>query len=219
MLQDFMDKFLGNSENKDVDTLIRKCGYASAALTIIPIPGSEIIAVMPIHVGMVMGIAQAYDVEITKESAMELVLQITATVGLSLVGSRIATTASKIILPGLGGLISAPLIFASTIALGSVAKAYFELEGDIDEGTMKHMYKDMLKKAKNTFDASEMKDEEIKDMAKTASEGSDEFDKKAEEIVEETPTERLKKLKELLDLELISQEEYDATKEKVLSEI
>ncbi len=218
MLQDFMNKFFGKSDNSDVDDLIEKCGYAAAALTIIPIPGSEIIAVMPIHVGMVAGIAQAYDVDMTRESAMDLVLQISATVGLSLVGSRIATTASKILLPGFGGIISAPFMFASTLALGNVAKAYFETEGHIDKRSMKDLYKDMVKKAKKDFNPDHMKDNDVKDMAKAASEEKNE-DTQKDATPPETPVERLGKLKEMLEQDLISQEEFDATKEKILSEI
>ncbi|MBP0020783.1 MAG: SHOCT domain-containing protein [Cyanobacteria bacterium SBLK] len=168
---------------------------------------------MPIHVGMVIGIAQAKGVDITRESAINLVLQISATVGLSLVGSRIATTAAKIILPGLGGIISAPFMFASTLALGNVAKIYFEREGNIDKDTMKNVYNDMVKRGKQMFDSDRMKEDDIQDMAKAAA-------REGEEKKEEgTPAERLGKLKELLDLGLISQEEFDETKRKILSEI
>lgn len=213
MLRDLMNLLFRVSDDAAIDSLIEKCSYAAAALTILPIPGSEIVAVMPIHVGMVIGIAQAKGVDITRESAINLVLQISATVGLSLVGSRIATTAAKIILPGLGGIISAPFMFASTLALGNVAKIYFEREGNIDKDTMKNVYNDMVKRGKQMFDSDRMKEDDIQDMAKAAA-------REGEEKKEEgTPAERLGKLKELLDLGLISQEEFDETKRKILSEI
>ncbi|MEM9540451.1 MAG: SHOCT domain-containing protein [Cyanobacteria bacterium P01_E01_bin.42] len=214
MLRDLLNSLFRVSDKTAIDSLIEKCSYAAAALTILPIPGSEIVAVMPIHVGMVVGIAQAKGVDITRESAINLVLQISATVGLSLVGSRLATTAAKILLPGFGGIISAPFMFASTLALGNVAKVYFEREGDIDKDTMKDIYNDMVKRGKQMFDSDRMKDEEIQDMAKAASREGEEEKKE-----EGTPAERLGKLKELLDLGLISQEEFDETKRKILSEI
>lgn len=213
MLRDIMNQFFRVSDDAAIDSLIEKCSYAAAALTIIPIPGSEIVAVMPIHVGMVIGIAQAKGVDITRESAIELILQISATVGLSLVGSRIATTVAKVILPGFGGIISAPFMFASTLALGNVAKVYFEREGNIDKDTMKDIYNKMVKRGKQKFNPDRMEEKEIQDMAKAASR---EEEKKEEEG---TPAERLGKLKELLDLGLISQEEFDETKRKILSEI
>lgn len=215
MFQDFINDFLGTSGKKDVDSLIQKCGYAAAALTLVPIPGSEIIAVMPIHVGMVTGIAHSYGVELTKESALNIILQISATVGLSLVGSRIATTAAKIVLPGLGGLISAPFMYASTIALGAVAKLFFKNEGDVDSASMKDLYRESVKQAKREFDPEQMQDDEVKEMAAAASEESE--DARAEETA--SPSERLGELKKLLDQELISQEEFDAAKEKILGEI
>ena len=208
-----MNQFFRVSDDAAIDSLIEKCSYAAAALTIIPIPGSEIVAVMPIQVGMVIGIAQAKGVDITRESAIELILQISATVGLSLVGSRIATTVAKVILPGFGGIISAPFMFASTLALGNVAKVYFEREGNIDKDTMKDIYNKMVKRGKQKFNPDRMEQKEIQDMAKAASR---EEEKKEEEG---TPAERLGKLKELLDLGLISQEEFDETKRKILSEI
>ncbi len=218
MIQDFINNFFNKSDNSSVDTLIEKCSYASAAMTLFPIPGSEIIAVMPIHVGMVIGIGQAYGVVITRESAMNLLMQISATVGLSLIGSRIAVTTAKIILPGFGGVISAPFIFASTIALGNIAKAYFEAEGELDKSSMKDIYNDMIRRAKKEFNPEKMEEDDIKDMAKAASE--EKMDSKTEApAAADTPTERLQKLKELLDQNLISQEEFDSTKERILSEI
>ena len=147
MLQDYIEKTIGNNpettnNEQKADKLIEKCGYASAAMTIIPIPGSEIVAVMPIHVAMVTGIGSIYDCEVSQSSATKLVMEILTTAGLSLVGSRLAITTSKILLPGLGGIISAPFIFASTIAIGAVAKTYFRNDGDLDKNDIKSIYEE-----------------------------------------------------------------------------
>ena len=80
------------SRETEVQSLIEKCGYASAAVTLLPLPGSEILAVMPIHVGMVVKIAESYDVELTRASASQLIVRIGATVGFSLLGSRLAAS-------------------------------------------------------------------------------------------------------------------------------
>src|SRR5687768_11138284 len=95
MISDWL--FGGSDEPRDerCRKLVERCGYAAAALTILPIPGSEVIGVMPIHVGMVIGIGQEYGVKLTRQSATDLILKIGATVGLSLVGSRLAMTAGK----------------------------------------------------------------------------------------------------------------------------
>lgn len=187
---------------------MEKSGYAAAALTIVPIPGSEVVAVMPIHVGMVVGIGHIYGHELSKQTATELVLKVGSAAGLSLVGSRIATTAAKVLLPGLGGLMAAPFMFASTMALGTVARAYFESNGQLSEEDMKSVYTTAQKEAKSSFDRTKMSSEEAQDAARSASEGRD-----------QGPSERLSQLKKLLDQGLIEQTEYDETKARILKSL
>lgn len=189
--------------------LTRKCGYAAAALTIVPVPGSEVVAVMPIHVGMVVGIAHIYGQSLSKQSASDLVLRILATAGLSLVGSRVATTAAKLFLPGLGGLLAAPFMFASTMALGAAARAYFAAGGDLGDEALRDVFQRAKKEAKESFDPAEMRSEAAKRAAQEAS---------AEARATE-PTERLEKLKAMLDRGLIDQAEYDRTRARILDEL
>ena len=226
MLQDHINETLSDgsetlTDEQKADKLIEKCGYASAALTIIPIPGSEIIAVMPIHVAMVTGIGSIYDCEVSQNSAIKLVMEILTTAGISLVGSRIAITTSKILLPGLGGLIGAPFIFASTIAIGAVAKIYFKNEGNIDKNDIKSIYKESSKKARKNFDKNKMQTDEAKKMAEAATEQN--VQPPGEKVMPDSEkvstTERLEQLKELLDKDLIEQSEYDEVKKKILSDI
>ena len=208
--KDILNRTFSNDERDQASgELIEKCGYAAAALTILPLPGSEIVAVMPIHVGMVVGIGHIYGQEITRQSATDIVLRIGATVGLSLVGSRLATTAAKVLLPGFGGLLAAPFMFASTYAIGAVARAYFESEGKLTDEEIKSVYDRATKAAKQAFDPDRAKSDEAKQAATAA----------AEAEAKASPSERLGKLKKLLDEGLIEQAEYDATKAKILSEI
>ena len=208
--KDILNRSYSDDEQEGAaNELIEKCGYAAAALTIIPLPGSEIVAVMPIHVGMVVGIGHIYGHELTKQSATDMVLRIGTTVGLSLVGSRIATTAAKVLLPGLGGLLAAPLMYASTFAIGAVARAYFEAGGHLSADEIKSVYKKAAESAKSSFDPQRAKSSEAKQAATEA----------AQAEAKESPSERLGKLKKLLDEGLIEQAEYDKTKAKILSEI
>ena len=157
-----------DAREERVKTLIERCGYAAAALTIIPIPGSEVIGVMPLHVGVVIGVGEEYGKTLTRDSAIELISRIGATVGLSLVGSRLAMTAGKIILPGLGGLVAAPFMFASTLAIGTVARLYFASDGDLSAREMKRAYDDELKRAKAAFDPSRARSAEARRAAVVA---------------------------------------------------
>jgi uncharacterized protein (DUF697 family) len=191
-----------------------KCGYAAAALTILPIPGSELIAVMPLHVGMVVKIGHIYGVDLDRDSATHLIMRIGATVGLSLVGSRIATTAAKVLLPGLGGLISAPFMYASTLAIGRVAELYFA-NGDLDDREMKAIYQETLKKAKSSFDPSRARSSDARREAEQAAKQ----DAPAVERAPETqdPLAQLERLAKLRDAGAVSQDEYDAAKRRILA--
>lgn len=203
--------------------LTENCGYAAAALTILPIPLSEVIAVMPLHVGMVMGIGQIYQVELTRDSATQLVLRIGATVGLSLMGSRLATTAAKILLPGLGGIISAPFMYASTLAIGMVARVYFESQGQVSDDDMKAVYQAALKKAKQSFDPARAKSAEAQGLAQDAASAAkadpEAAAAQAAAQAPEDPVARLERLKAMKDKGLIDDAEFDATKKRILAEL
>lgn len=202
-------RFEGDDRERASRELIEKCGYAAAALTIVPIPGSEIVAVMPIHVGMVVAIGHIFGHAVTKQSAMDMVLRIGTTVGMSLVGSRVATTAAKVLLPGLGGLLAAPFMYASTFAIGAVARAYFEAGGALSEAQMKSVYEEAKTQAKENFDPRRAKSEEAKEAASQA----------AQREAQQDPADRLAKLKKMLDQGLIEADEYERTKDRILSEL
>jgi uncharacterized protein (DUF697 family) len=207
------------SDSPEVDRLVETCGYAAAALTILPIPGSEIIGVMPLHVGMVIGIAHHRGRTITRESATSLLLQIGGTVGLSLVGSRLATTAAKLILPGLGGIVAAPFMYASTLAIGACADSFFRNEGRLSEDEMRELYNRTVKNAKSAFRPDKMREKDAMDQAASAVAQGKEAPAAAPAAPVQTPVEKLKDAKDLLDQGLISQEEFDEVKKKVLGEI
>lgn len=203
-----------------IDQLVERCGYGAAALTIIPIPGTEILGVMPLHVGMVIGIGNEYGKQVTRENAVELVTEIGATVGLSLVGSHLAMTAGKILLPGFGGLLAAPFMYASTKGIGHVAKLYFE-QGGLSELEMSRAYKTASKRAKESFDPSKARSSEARAMAEKAQ--KEELDHgaspKAKSADVDELAERLAKVEELRDKGVISAAEYEKRREAILDEI
>lgn len=203
--------------------LVERCGYAAAALTILPIPGSEVVGVMPLHVGMVAGIAHEHGVELARESATDLVMKIGATVGLSLVGSKIAITAGKLVLPGLGGLIAAPFMFASTLAIGAVARAYFESGGKLGELEMKRVYEETVAMAKSAFDPRKARSAEARTMAEEAARqeqagAATPRETKATASVDDL-AERLAKLDELYERGAISERDYERRKQQILDEV
>lgn len=207
--------------------LTERCGYAAAALTLLPLPGTEWYLVTPIHVAMVMGIGHVYGVEMNRESAMQLLVKIGATVGLSMVG-RMATTAAKVLLPGLGGVIGAPVMYASTIAIGMVARVYFETQGAVSEDDMRKVYAAAKKNAQSSFDPAKAKANEAKAVAEAAAAevkrqeaaGQAPAPAAAAAAAEpQDPVARLERLKGLKDKGLIDQGEFDLLKKKILAEL
>jgi len=214
-----------DSRDERCKVLIERCGYAAAALTIIPIPGSEIIGVMPLHVGMVIGVGEEYGKTLTRDSAVALISRIGATVGLSLVGSRIAMTAGKFILPGLGGLVAAPFMFASTLAIGTVARLHFASDGDLSDREIKRAYEREVKRAKSTFDPARARSKEATSQAEAAASAADApadpseaSPKEAAPSVDEL-ADRLAKLDGLREKGLVSDEEYERTKARILDSL
>lgn len=225
MISDLLGSISGVEPNERAAAAIslsEKCGYAAAALTILPIPLSEVVAVVPLHVGMVVGIGNIYGAEVNRESAQELLLKIGTTVGLSLVGTKIATSAAKMILPFLGGLLAAPFMYASTIAIGTIARMYYERAGDLSEAEMKALYKEAFSRAKTSFDPAKAKDAKATDLASAAASEAEKTapaEAAAETETAEDPVARLERLKSLLDKGLIDQSEYDAVKGRILEGI
>jgi uncharacterized protein (DUF697 family) len=215
---------------REVRKLSEKCGYAAAALTLIPIPFSETVAVVPIHVGMVVSIGNVYGITITKDSANDLLVRIGATVGLSLIGSQLATAAAKILLPGAGGIISAPFMYASTLAIGAVARVYFENGGEISNNEIESVYRGELDEARKKFDLKRARSKEASQMARTV---ADEPEvgvvavvskvggrkPSSDENGESNPLQRLEQAKALLEKGLINATEYDEIKKRILSEL
>jgi uncharacterized protein (DUF697 family) len=217
-----LESILGGAtpRDRDVAQLVERCGYATAALTALPIPGAELVGVMPIHVGMVVGIGQAYGQQLTRRAAMDLLVQIGGTVGLSLVGSKIASTAGKILLPGLGGLIAAPMVFATTVAIGAVAKTYFANDGEVSEEELRQVYERVKDRAKGAFDPSKTRSEDAQRMAREAAEGGEEeVSATGEKASVDDLAERLAKLDELKEKGLVSDAEYARQRDRILDSI
>lgn len=218
MIQDWLFGSPTSDRDSRVKMLMERCGYAAAALTILPLPGSEVLAVMPIHVGMVIGIGEEYGARLTRQTATDLILKIAATVGVSLVGSRLAMTAGKLILPGLGGLVAAPFMYASTLAIGAVARSYFESGGSLADDEMKRVYEATQAHAKSTFDPRRAKAEEARDLAvRAAREGA--AAAPTEKAGVDELADRLAKLEELFKRGAITEADYERRKAQILDEV
>jgi uncharacterized protein (DUF697 family) len=228
--QDMLGGAEGTDKDESAKSLSTKCGYAAAALTLLPIPFTEV-AVLSVHVGMVVGIGQIYGQPMTKGSATQFILRIGSTVGLSYVGKELAITAARALIPFVGsalaGLAAAPFRYATTVGLGAVARTYFKNQGEISDEDIRSIYSSSVDVAKKEFDPSKAKSQDAKDLAQAAIKAGKESEAAAEQPASNSapseasddPVARLERLKTLLDKDLIDQAEYDSVKKRVLDSI
>lgn len=203
-------------------TLIERCGYAAAALAVLPIPFSETVGVTAVHVSMVVGIARIHGIELERESAVKLVLRLGTTVGLSYLGTRVAIGLAKLVLPVLPGLVGAPLVFASTLGLGAVAKAHFASpDQELSDDEVRDLYRAAIDKAKGRFDPTRARSEDAKKDAEALATPVAPAAAAAEPAP--TPTteralDRLERLRRLRDEGFLGAAEFEVASRKVLEE-
>jgi uncharacterized protein (DUF697 family) len=209
---------------------IERSGYACAALTVLPIPYTETIGVTAVHVTMVGAVAREYGVELTRDSAAKLVVQLGATAGLSYLGTRIALGTAKLVLPGLPGLVGAPLVFASTLGLGAVARAHFERpEVVLTDDEVRALYREGVTRARASFDPRRVRSREARADADALAEEEPAPAAPAAPVapVDEPSApvppsaralERIERLRRLREGGFLAEDEFEAARRRVLEE-
>ena len=194
--------------NKElIDSIIREKVFISLGAGIIPIPMVDILAVSAIQVAMVRQISRAFDIDYRESDGKAL---ITALTGASM--ARLGGSLVKAI-PGvgtfIGGATSAVLSAASTYALGEVFKKHFETGGtflDFDLASLKKYYDDMFEKGKDV----------VKDMKKNEkNKPTSEADPSS--VIDDQIADRLKEYVQLKKAGVLTKEEYDKLKARLLS--
>lgn len=131
--------------------IIEVCSLACAGLVLQPIPGLEQ-AVLPVQAGMVVALAHIYEKEVTKKRATEIILDIAAITGVSILGRAALTTVAKIFLPVVGGIITAPYTFSVTWATGFAAIHYLRSGGKPDASAIKKIFEQERARSKSHYD-------------------------------------------------------------------
>lgn len=228
-----------NSQNKHADSVIRNHVLWSMGAGFIPTPILDIFAVSALQMDMVKQLCNVYDKDFEASRGKAIVTSLTST-ALARAGAR---SLIKLI-PGVGTVIGgvAASIFngASTYALGEVFKRHFEDGGtilDFDTDRLKKYYKEKFEKGKKVAEQLQ-KDEKARKEAEQAAQRTDEIVvepthmdstadspfvldeiKEAETKIEETKKDIVAKLKELADLRdsgVITQEDFDVMKQKLI---
>lgn len=133
-------------KQKRVRTLIYSKASLCGAAAVIPIPIADIFVITPIQVAMITAIGYFYDVEMSKERALELIGTIGAGVGL-----REAARQLIKLIPGYGQVVSASIAFAGTVALGEAANLWFKNKMKVDIDELQGVFKQIAEKARQNY--------------------------------------------------------------------
>ncbi|NMO94933.1 GTPase [Paenibacillus lemnae] len=123
---------------------IISASVSAGAVGASPVPGSDMIPITGIQIGLLTRLAVLYDRPISKETAKELVV---ATI-VGNIGKSIFRQVIKII-PGAGSVAGASVAGAMTLALGYAVKYAYEHNVDLNADNLKDLYKQFSKKDKS----------------------------------------------------------------------
>lgn len=131
IIKQILDNFNFNvdpklSEERNAEEVIKSAAMLAGAVAVEPLPFADILVITPVQVKMVLHIGKIYGFELTPERATEVVQELGATVAYGLIARQVMRGVIKIVLPAVGGLITAPAVYAWTFALGKLAQSYFE---------------------------------------------------------------------------------------------
>lgn len=170
-------KLTGPQAEEIAKDLVMMSSFGSAAVTLVPIPFSDFVAVTAVQASMVTAIGRVYGRELNSEEAKHLVLELASVCGAGLVAQKGFATLTKIFLPGLGGVLAAPWAFGITWGMGHVAMTYFA-----NREVTKAVLKTVFTKAKDEA-GSVFTKEKFDEFRKKHGKGVEEFVR--EEVAEE----------------------------------
>lgn len=193
--------------NPIANSIIKNHMIWSMGAGFIPVPIADFFAVSAIQLDMIRQLCKVYDIDFKETEGKAIITSLTSS-GLARLGAR----AIKFI-PGvgsvLGGVTLAILSGGSTYALGEVFKKHFETGGtflDFDPSRLKKYYDEQFEKGKEM--AKKMKDEE------------EEMSQQVQDIKTTAKPDVVSKLKDLAELKkdgIITEEEFQKMKDRLLS--
>ncbi len=197
-----MSDFEKSNRSESAASIIKNHMIWSMGAGFIPVPIADLFAVSAIQLDMIRQLCKVYDIDFKQTEGKAMITALTGS-GLARLGAR----AVKFI-PGvgsiLGGVTMAALSGASTYALGEVFKKHFETGGtflDFDPERLRKYYNEKFEKGKEVAEELRKKQENI---AKSADAN--------------TAMEKLKELVEMKTAGLLTDEEFEAMKKKIIEQ-
>ncbi|WP_027481881.1 YcjF family protein [Deinococcus pimensis] len=114
------------SREQNTEEVIKSAALLAGAIAVEPIPFADILLITPVQAKMVLHIGKIHGFDITPERARDIVQELGATVVYGMVARQVMRGVIKTIAPVIGGVVTAPLVYGWTFALGRVAERYFQ---------------------------------------------------------------------------------------------
>ena len=201
-----------DNRTESADKIIRNHIVWSMGAGLIPVPIADFFAVSAIQLDMVRQMCKIYEVDFKETEGKAVISSLTGS-GLARLGARAAIKFIPGIGTVMGGVTMAALSGASTYALGEVFKKHFETGGtflDFDTERLSKMYREKFEKGKKV--AEEIRKEQAQKEATIKKATTMNMENDADEDV----ISKLKKLGELKESGVISEQEFEDMKKKLI---
>jgi uncharacterized protein (DUF697 family) len=226
VMNDYTD--VKKERDKHADTIIRNHVLASMGFGLIPWPVADVLAVGASQLDMIRQLCKVYDVDFHETQGKAIVSSLTAAT-LARLGAGSLAKLIPVVGTIVGSISNVVLAGASTYALGQVFKVHFETGGtilDFDTNRLKKLYNEQFEKGKKV--AEELrKQQEAKKKAEEAAKPEPApapAPPPPAEPVEASNTlgadviSRLRELGELKAAGIITEEEFERMKKKVIGD-
>lgn len=212
---------LNQERSKHADSIIRNHIIFSMGAGIIPVPIVDVFAVSAAQLDMIRQLCKVYDQDFQESQGKAIVSSLT-TATLARIGAGSLAKLIPVVGSVVGGITNSVMAGASTYALGEVFKVHFATGGtilDFDADRLKKMYKEKFEKGKKVAEELRNQQQKKKEAMKEAAQDVEIVEAPEAEADEQGTV--LNKLKELGDLKesgIISEEEFEKMKKKLLKE-
>ncbi|MBI5917743.1 MAG: DUF697 domain-containing protein [Bacteroidetes bacterium] len=221
-MSDFKD--VKKEREKHAETIVRNHVLFSMGAGAIPVPVADVLAVSASQLDMIRQLCKVYDMDFSETQGKAIVSSLT-TATLARLGAGSLAKMIPIVGSIVGSVANAVMAGASTYALGQVFKIHFDTGGtilDFDADRLKKLYKEQFEKGKKV--AEELRKQQA--AKKKAEEANAPAEAAPSEYVPDTtadkPTSdadvitRLKELGELKAAGIITEEEFEKMKKRIL---
>lgn len=197
---------------KTPDNIIKTHMMLSMGAGLVPLPLLDVVAVTAIQVDMIKQLSSHFDIPFNEQAGKSWISAIGGSI-LARIGAS-SLKAIPIVGSFLGGVTMSALSGASTYAIGNVFKEHFKNGGnlsDIDVDKAKEFFKEKFDEGKKLAKEMDSKIEKIKN--------SDSDDNPKQAKSPKSFVEQLENLAQMKKDGLLTQEEFDTLKKKIMDRI